>query len=137
MGEILLIVVPQLIGIAVGSLLAALLVQLATRLIAKYTPPYGMAYLATLLGTLVAFTLGFIVGLIAPPGDEVFDSVNIGLFIVGFFIQSAAYGMLIKDGNRVPLGFGRGALVALTQLVMVALILALLVGSVYLIRALL
>ncbi|MEJ2061405.1 MAG: hypothetical protein P8Y64_13115, partial [Gammaproteobacteria bacterium] len=45
------------------------------------------------------------------------------LLVVAFILQSGVYGLIIKDAEGHPLGFGKGALVFLIQLVIGTIIL--------------
>lgn len=114
----------QIVGAAFGALIGALIVQLATKIVAKFKPGYGMAYIAALLGYVGSLIVGFIIGLmVGITGNEFGGGPLVLTMIVGFFVQAAIYGPLIKSPEGTPIGFGNACMVSLIQLIIGGLIL--------------
>lgn len=113
----------QVIGAALGALLGALLVQLGCKWVADFKPSYGMAYKAAILGILAPMGVGFVIGLVIGfSGAQMTPMLQIVLGILGFIVQAAIYGYLLVEDTGERLGFGRGILVSLIQLVIAAAI---------------
>jgi hypothetical protein len=114
----------QIIGATIGALIGALIVQLATKIVAKFKPGYGMAYVAAFLGYVAGLIIGFVIGLmVGVTGNEFSGGPLVMTMIVGFFVQAAIYGPLIKSPEGTPIGFGKACMVSLIQLIIGGLIL--------------
>jgi len=92
--------------------------------VAKFTPPYATAYKATLIGYLVGVVAAIVYDVLTGIGlaTNLYRSHIITLFIIrcvgiGFFVQVACYATLIKYPNQEPLGFVKGCLVGLLQVI--------------------
>ena len=113
----------QVIGAFLGALLGALLIQLGCKWVADFKPSYAMAYKAAIVGILAPMVVGFVIGLgIGFSGAQMTPIFSIGLAIFGFLLQAAIYGYLIITDTEERLGFGKGVLVSLIQLVIAAAI---------------
>jgi len=112
-------------GAAIDVLFGALIVQHATKIVAKFKPRYGMACLATFLGNVASLIVGFLIGMIVDmTGNEFTGGPMVLTMIVGFFVQAAIYGPLIKSTEGIPIGFGKACMVNLIQLIICGLMLA-------------
>jgi hypothetical protein len=120
--------VAKTVGAAIGALIGALFIQLGTKWIAKFKPSYGTAYLAAFLGYLASFVVGVVIGLFVGMSGHSFGGSPVVLsMVIGFSVAAAIYGLLIKHPETGPIGFGKACLVALVQLLLSGVILAIIV----------
>ena len=119
----------QIFGIAVGALVVALIIQFAANVSIKFKPPYGMAYKAAFLSSATAFVVSFVIGLgLGVSGSEMSDVSLTLIMVIGFSIQAYLYGFLIEHPDHGAIGFSKGVLVSLVQLVIVGGIVAVIIG---------
>jgi hypothetical protein len=107
-----------LIAAAMGSLMVAWIVQFATHLTFRFKPPFWMAYNAVILGMIASIVVGLVIGtFLATTGKEITSFGRGMLMIVGFLIQTAIFGYLIRHPETGSIGFRRACVVSLIQLV--------------------
>ena len=122
----------MLIGATVGALIGAVFVRLATRMVAGFTPPFGTSWLAAYLGFAASIIIVFVAGIsLGASRGHVDASANILLMVIGFFVQAAIYGSLLKHPESGPIGFGKACLVSIVQLVAAAIIFGIIALIIY------
>lgn len=110
-------------GVVFGSLIGAIFVRMATSMVAGFTPLFGTAWLVAFVGASGGLIAGYLTGAwIAANGGVVDTRANIFLIVLGFFIQSAVNGGLLKDPESGSIGLLKGSLVALVQLLVTAVL---------------
>jgi len=118
-GQVIGQFIGNVIGGAIAALIGALLVQLATHWVCKFKPPYGMAYKAIFLAYIASWVVGFFVGfMVAAAGGEIDSATYLLIIIIGFFVTSGLYGIMIKHPESGPIGFSKACLVSLINLIM-------------------
>lgn len=118
-------VIGQLLGVAVAIGVGSLVVQFATEKIANFKPPYGATFLASLIGYLASYAISFIVGfVIGTTKGQVSGMVSLLLLVICFFVQATFYSFMLKSPDGAPLGYGRACIVSIIQLIIAALIIA-------------
>lgn len=119
----------QLMGLAVIALIVALIVQYATRLVAGFTPTYWVAYRAVFVSYVASFAAGFFVTyLLMSQGVPTSPEAQVLIMIMGFFIQAVLYGVLLVSPIDGPIGFLKGVLISLIQLVVALVLTAIFLG---------
>jgi len=106
--------------IIAGSLIGAFLLQFATKIIAKFKPNYLLAFKTLLIVNIIAFFLGFMIGFLASAFHiPLSSSSQILILILNFLLTAYLFGILIKDPNNESVGFQKGLLIFLLQVVFV------------------
>ncbi len=108
----------QIIGAAIGALIGALFLQIATNIVSKFKPQYGMAYKAAFLGYASSFVVGLLFGfIVGVTGNEFGVGAIVASGVIGFFVASSIYSIVLKHPEKGPIGFGTACLVSVIQLV--------------------
>jgi hypothetical protein len=112
------------IGVAVIALVGALIIQLATRWVASFKPSYRDAYLAAFLGyfgaILVSIVLFITIGMSSDStleGTTANRGIQFLVIVVYTVFQIVIYSLLLKHPETGKIGFTKGFLVFLIQLI--------------------
>jgi hypothetical protein len=101
----------------------ALVAMFATRWLAGFTPKYWRMLLCIFTATVAAWAIGFVLGtLLRNNQAEVSGTVVLSASILGFFVQSGFYSMMITDPQGGTLKFGKSCLVTLVQVSAMAIV---------------
>ena len=112
------------IGIAVIALIGALIIQLATRRVASFKPSYRDAYLTAFIGyfgaILVSIVLFITIGMSS--GSTLEETTANGgiqflVIVVYTVFQIVVYSLLLKHPETGKIGFPKGFLIFLIQLI--------------------
>ena len=108
---------------AVYSLINAIILLFSVKVVSKYVPKYWIAYCAAFTSAITAALVGYLMGLgFAAAGyDDTTLNAVVG-FITGFIIGAAIYGKLFRHPESGSIGFIKGALVSLIQIIFVAVL---------------
>lgn len=105
-------IIGQLIGVGIGSLMVAIVLRAAAKWVQKLDVPYGQAYVTVLLPSLINVVLGSIVGYVVGSATQSMDAVNVASLLrlpVGFLIASGFI------SSRLEIPFGRACLISLAM----------------------
>jgi hypothetical protein len=105
-------IIGQLIGVVIGSLIAAIVLRAAAKWVQKMEVPYGQAYVTVLLANLINVVLGSILGYAVGSATQSMEAVNVASLLmlpVGFLILSGFI------SSRLQIAFGRACLVSLAM----------------------
>jgi hypothetical protein len=112
-----------IIGIALGTLFGAVILRAAAHWAVKIEVPFWRACRISLLNAGIGFGINFAIGILVgmasgpvEPGQvaHVPWPIYLVTFVLSFFVASLIYGALIKtEDHQRPIGFGKGARVAL------------------------
>lgn len=100
----------RLIAFAIGISMSAVILRMTVRWAAKFTLPWGDA-----------FGVAFLSGIAGAIVDFIMPMAGLSV-LINIVVAAGIYGALIKDPETGPIGFGKGMLVLIYQLLLFAVI---------------
>ena len=133
------LLIKTFIGALFWSFISAYVLQLATQWQLNFKPRYFEAYklvfFSVLAITLLSLLIGSVIGIISAPASSAYQEqltqgkAGLASLVASFIFQSFIYGKYIKHPEKGPIGFNKGAAVAVNQIIIVFLVIGLLFGG--------
>lgn len=111
MEDTLIAIASDLVGVLIGSLLIAVVAQTACRISIRVDPPFGMAYKAVLLAGLASWLLGLLLGFVGLTALHWAVALLVSA-VIDIATRGVILGKLIRNAKGTPIGFAKGARVA-------------------------
>ena len=107
------LIIGQIIGGAIGSLIGAVLLRAAAHWIIKEDVSYGKAYVTVFFSTLANLVIGFVVGFAMGSSSQSEGTIAFATFLmlpIGFFVQAGIIAFTLM------IDFGKACLISLTMI---------------------